>query len=184
VLRLVDILVFGADGGASGAGFLVRRVFFFELTVIHSPSSLFWLDFCDPFDRFCLAAGLVDEVTLLSPLFAMTPAFLSLELLLLLEAVTLLGVSFFGVAFFGELLLVGLCLAEEDLLFDLDDLFESCDDLNRNKYTSPMVDVIATTTASKPRGELSTRVASSLNLLSVAAMFDDCHNSCRNRKCG
>lgn len=139
---------------------------------------MFWLDFCEPFDCLCFAvADFADELAFLSELAAVTAlAFLSAELLVVAVAeLFLLGVSFFGLAvFFNGLFLAGLCclLGVADLalvlLFAFDEvLLEACENLSMNKYRSPTAEPTATTTAIRPWGVRSTRLASSLNLLWV-----------------
>jgi hypothetical protein len=143
---------------------LGRTVFFFELTVIHSPSSLLEFDFCKPFDCLCLvAAAFAGGLAFLSTLLAVRTAFLSLVFLLLavlLEDGALVGDSFFvelglDVAFFDGLFLTGLCCLLGDdraefLDLDGEPLSEDCDDLNKNMYKSPRVEPTASTTAMSP----------------------------------
>jgi hypothetical protein len=123
---------------------LALRGFFFELTVIHSPSSLFCADFCDPFDGRSLVVVLVGATAFLSEPFAVVAwVFLSSELLLGLLFVALLGDFFeleLGVDFLlGELLLTRLLVGDDLvdellLLLDLDEvLFEDCHVRDRNK---------------------------------------------------
>lgn len=102
--------------------FLVLVGFFFELTVIHSPSSFWAADFWTPFG--CVADFLLGDCV---KMFAFLSLVLLACFLLFPLVVTFDCESFFGdeleEAFLGELRFVGLCFEDEEE-DDADEVFD------------------------------------------------------------